>query len=112
MRRPERIAVDTIPISVAQDSNSSCGRHIVKRILMLSGGAAVAMLMAGCVAVPVGAPAYGDTYYDGYGYAPGYYAPGYAVAPAPVVTFGVGGYYGGGYYRGWHGRGRGWGWHH
>ncbi len=78
---------------------------------MLAGGAAVAMTMAGCVAVPYGAPAYGDAYYGNYGYYG--YGPGYAVAPAPVVTLGVsGGYYGGGYYRGWHGRGRGWGWHH
>ncbi|VVD61530.1 hypothetical protein [Pandoraea fibrosis] len=91
----------------------------MKRILMLAGGAAAAVMMAGCVAVPYGAPAYGGGYYDSYGYAPGYdagyagYAPGYAVAPAPVVTFGVSsGYYGGRYYRGWHGRGRGWGWHH
>ncbi|VVE62833.1 hypothetical protein PAN31117_01031 [Pandoraea anapnoica] len=86
----------------------------MKRRLMLAGGAAVAMLLAGCVAVPYGAPVYGDAYNNGYAYAPGYYAPGYAVAPAPVVTVGVGGYYGGGYYRGWRGRGwgRGWGWHH
>ncbi|MGR9580396.1 hypothetical protein [Pandoraea sputorum] len=86
----------------------------MKRRLMLAGGAAVAMLLGGCVAVPYGAPAYGGAYDNGYAYAPGYYAPGYAVAPAPVVTVGVGGYYGGGYYRGWHGRGwgRGWGWHH
>ena len=83
----------------------------MKRLLMLAGGAAVAVMMAGCVAVP-----YGGGYYDSYGYVPGYdagYAPGYVVVPAPTVTFGVsGGYYGGGYYRGWHGRGRGWGWHH
>ncbi|WP_242560372.1 MULTISPECIES: hypothetical protein [Pandoraea] len=80
----------------------------MKRTLMLAGGAAVALLLGGCVAVPYGAPAYGGGYYSGYDY-----APGYAVAPAPVVTFGVsgGGYYGGGYHRGW-GRGRGWGWHH
>ncbi|VVE87331.1 hypothetical protein [Pandoraea bronchicola] len=94
----------------------------MKRLLMLAGGAAVAVMMAGCVAVPYGSPVYGGAYYDGYGYTPGYdagyagyagYAPGYAVVPAPTVTFGVsGGYYGGGYYRGWHGRGRGWGWHH
>lgn len=91
----------------------------MKRILMLAGGAVVATLMAGCVAVPYGGPAYGSAYYgtDDYNYYG--YGPGYAVAPAPVVTLGVGGYYGGGYYRGWHGRGwggrgrgGGWGWHH
>ncbi|VVD92072.1 hypothetical protein PCO31110_01674 [Pandoraea communis] len=84
------------------------GGFIVKRLLMLAGGTAVVVMMAGCVAVPYGSPAYG--YYDNYGYAPGYdagYAPGYVV-PAPVVTFGVSG----GYDRGWRGRGRGWGWHH
>ncbi|MBN9093283.1 MULTISPECIES: hypothetical protein [Pandoraea] len=81
----------------------------MKRLLMLAGGVAVAMTMAGCVAVPYGAPAYGNAYYDNYGY-----APGYAVAPAPVVTFGVSGsYYRGDYDRGWRGRGgRGWGWRH
>lgn len=81
----------------------------MKRLLMLAGGVAVAMTMAGCVAVPYGAPAYGNAYYDNYGY-----APGYAVAPAPVVTFGVSGsYYRGDYDRGWRGHGgRGWGWRH
>ncbi|VVE07500.1 hypothetical protein PNO31109_02453 [Pandoraea nosoerga] len=97
------------PASLTLASRTHAGDIIVKRLSMLTGGAAIVMLMAGCVAVPYGQPAYGAYGYDDYyGYG---YAPGYAVAPAPVVTFGVSGGYYRGYRDGWRG-GRGWGWRH